>query len=142
MPTTGGPVTIEIPKVGVTPRKVKFVRIEVTDAAKQPFLSNKLNWLEFPVAALTSNSGYEIDEVIDAKKRGVFGYVMWGYQRDDAPIDWLEGGFINWQYTIWKPPVDENPGFLRIWLRKGVFILWQMFEDNKGPTPVSYLTNP
>ena len=95
---------------------VKYVEIEITDEGTKPHV-------EFSTSAIRTDDNQMYDLPAEYKKRGVYGYVGFGYggvSNPDGSTDlpfWQEARFINWGRSIFYPPERVSTENVRIWMR-------------------------
>lgn len=81
------------------------------------------NHLEFSTEQIIESAFVKIDETIEDKCRGVFGYVSFGIT-DNVPliptILWQPSEYINYKHTVFSAPIDGPINYVRFWTRKGV----------------------
>lgn len=106
-------ITLALPQDG---RTRYFIAVDITDFGIK-------NHLEFSKEQILEASFPKVDESIEDKARGVFGYVSFGIT-DGVPliptILWQPSKFINYRHSVFSAPVDAPINFVRFWTRKGV----------------------
>lgn len=108
-------ITLELPQDG---RTRYFVGVYISDFGKKNHLEFSREQIDQAEVAFRV-----VDESIDDKARGVFGYVSFGIT-DGVPITpsilWHPSEFINYRLTVFSAPIDAPINYVRFWVRKGI----------------------
>lgn len=131
-----GCVTVALPLENLDNMFVHNLLIQLTEYGLK-------GHLEFPITEVFSDHNFQVNEPEEDKRRGVFGYVWWGYGAGPEQmlgitpeIFWLNGGFVNWKNSLHKPDrTHENPSHFRIWLRRGVRARWSLVKADPFRAP-------
>jgi len=138
MPQIDGPVTFLIPEraVGV-PHRVHHLQCQIIRTNES---WEFIDWMEFPVSQCFSGKYQLVQENVRLKSRAVFGYISFGYKENGLAVPdgeilfpfWDRCEFINWANQSFFPdPFKPDPDYVRIWLRKGCRMDWELYLNDE-----------